>query len=160
MCTILSYSKTVEQEHNHNPIKSHQNQHPPVYICSCGSAQCPKHRTQDLLGCKGAWATLPQGCFGLQPTHLVTSGGIFPHLSLIWVVVTLSWYLQCSQVCTVRRLYLQQWNLLASHSSKLWLFSTCPLTLQLSASPNQYHLGNSYTLSSLASSMRSNLCHH
>lgn len=67
--TILSYSKSVEQEHNHNQIKSHQNQHPPVYICSCGSAQCPKHRTQDLLGCKGAWATLPQGCFGWSTAH-------------------------------------------------------------------------------------------
>lgn len=60
------------------------------------------------------------------PTHLVMSGGTFSHLSLIWVLITQSWHLQCSQVCTVLRLHLQQWTPLASHSSNLWLFSTCP----------------------------------
>ena len=52
------------------------------------------------------------------------------------------------------QLHLHQWSSMASHSAKSQL-----LSMTLSCIQNQYHLGDSYTLSSPAASMKCNLGH-
>jgi uncharacterized membrane protein len=97
MSTIPSHSKSVELEHSQIKTKIHQCKSVPVAQLSV------------LITGFGIFWTAKGLGFLLSTSYtscLIMSGGIFPHLSLIWVVITQSWHLQCAQACTVRRLHL------------------------------------------------------
>lgn len=141
--TILSYSRSVEPE-NHQIKSKPKSTSVTQFLWFSSVSQAQDSGSSEMQMVLGH---TPSG-FLLSTAHtscLLLSDGIGPHLSLIWLVITESWHLQCVQGCTLMRLHLQQWTLLASHSTKLGLFSTSPLTPQLSGCPNQYHPGNSYT---------------